>query len=62
MATLPALLYGLFAALGTALALLLLVPVAVLLVQVVAGRRPALVAPATGRRPSVALLVPAHDE
>ena len=65
MATLPALLYGLFAALGTALALLLLVPVTVLLVQTLAGRRPAPVpaaTPATGRRPSVALLVPAHNE
>ena len=63
MATLPALLYGLFAALGTALALLLLVPVVVLLVQTLAGRRPAAaMAPGVGRRPSVALLVPAHNE
>ena len=62
MATLPALLYGLFAGLGLALALVLLVPVGVLLLQVLAGRRPATVAPATGRRPGVALLVPAHNE
>ncbi len=68
MVTLPALLYGLFAALGTALALVLLVPAGVLLVQTLAGRRPApptvatAATPAPGRRPSAALLVPAHNE
>ena len=54
MATALALLYGLFAALGVALALLFLVPVLVLLVQVVAGRPPEAAPPPSGHRPCVA--------
>ena len=58
MATVIALLGGLL----LALALLLLVPVSVLLVQTLAGRRPAAPGAATGPRPRAAVLMPAHNE
>jgi cellulose synthase/poly-beta-1,6-N-acetylglucosamine synthase-like glycosyltransferase len=45
-----------------AVALLLLVPVGVLLVQTLAGRRPSASEPAAGPRPRAAVLMPAHNE
>ncbi|MGH7291820.1 MAG: glycosyl transferase, partial [Myxococcota bacterium] len=54
--------FGVIGALLMAAALLLLVPALVLFVQIVAGRRPTDVPAATGRRPSMAVLMPAHNE
>ncbi len=58
MDTVLALLSGLL----LALALVLLVPVLVLLIQIVAAKRIPPVPMPAGRRPSVAVLMPAHDE